>query len=195
MIGRRAALLGTAAAALVTGKTFAQSGSDGWPSRSVRVIVPYPAGGTADIAARLFFAAVSSRLGQPFVIENRSGATGTIGAGAAVQAAPDGYRSRGTSCRRSTPILSHRGRDCCLSPPFCVGQDGYANTACPLDVWAYHTQLDEVIALASALPDLPLVLDHAGGPLGAGPYAGQRDAVFADWSARMRRLAGARTSS
>jgi tripartite-type tricarboxylate transporter receptor subunit TctC len=55
------------------------------------VILPYPAGGTADIAARLFFASVSSRLSQSFVIENRSGATGTIGAGAAAQAAPDGY--------------------------------------------------------------------------------------------------------
>ena len=89
MLGRRAALLG--AAAFTSGKALAQPGTGAWPSRSVRVIVPYPAGGTADVAARLFFAAVSAKLGQPFVIENRSGATGTIGAGAAVQAAPDGY--------------------------------------------------------------------------------------------------------
>jgi tripartite-type tricarboxylate transporter receptor subunit TctC len=56
----------------------------------VRVIVPYPPGGTADLVARLLFASVSQRLGQPFVIENRSGATGTIGAAAVAQAAPDG---------------------------------------------------------------------------------------------------------
>ncbi|MDQ1079100.1 tripartite tricarboxylate transporter substrate-binding protein [Pseudoroseomonas cervicalis] len=89
-LNRRAALL-AAAATLAGGRAVAQSDTGGWPNRSVRVIVPYPAGGTADVAARLFFAAVSARLGQPFVIENRSGATGTIGAAAAVQAAPDGY--------------------------------------------------------------------------------------------------------
>lgn len=87
ILTRRATLLGTGAA-LLGRPALAQAA---WPQRSVRVIVPYPAGGTADIAARLFFAAVSARLGQPFVIENRSGATGTIGAGAAAQAAPDGY--------------------------------------------------------------------------------------------------------
>ncbi|MBE9603241.1 tripartite tricarboxylate transporter substrate binding protein [Acetobacteraceae bacterium H6797] len=88
--GRRSALLG-AAAALAGGKAMAQSAAGGWPNRAVRVIVPYPAGGTADVAARLFFTAVSMKLGQPFVIENRSGATGTIGAAAAAQATPDGY--------------------------------------------------------------------------------------------------------
>jgi predicted TIM-barrel fold metal-dependent hydrolase len=58
-----------------------------------------------------------------------------------------------------------------------------------LDVWAYHTQLEEVIALARGLPDTPLIVDHVGGPLGIGPYAGQRDAVFADWKGHMARLA------
>lgn len=90
-LGRRAALMGAAAAVLASGKAAAQSAAGSWPNRSVRVIVPYPAGGTADVAARLFFSTVSTKLGQPFVIENRSGATGTIGAAAAVQAAPDGY--------------------------------------------------------------------------------------------------------
>jgi tripartite-type tricarboxylate transporter receptor subunit TctC len=61
MLRRRTALLG-AAAALAGGKAVAQSAPGSWPSRTVRVIVPYPAGGTADIAARLFFASVSSRL-------------------------------------------------------------------------------------------------------------------------------------
>jgi tripartite-type tricarboxylate transporter receptor subunit TctC len=91
IVGRRTALLGACASALAGGRAVAQPAAGEWPSRTVRVIVPYPAGGTADIAARLFFASVSSRLNQPFVIENRSGATGTIGAGAAAQAAPDGY--------------------------------------------------------------------------------------------------------
>jgi predicted TIM-barrel fold metal-dependent hydrolase len=59
-----------------------------------------------------------------------------------------------------------------------------------LDVWAYHTQLDEVLSLARALPDLTLVLDHCGGPLGASPYQGRRAEVLAEWGGRMRALAG-----
>ncbi len=57
-----------------------------------------------------------------------------------------------------------------------------------LDVWAYHTQLDEVLALAQANPDLSLILNHAGGPLGAGPYIGQRLQVMRAWQDAMRQL-------
>lgn len=57
------------------------------------------------------------------------------------------------------------------------------------DVWALHTQLDEVLDLARSFPDTALILDHVGGPLGIGRYAGQRDAVMADWSVAIRRLA------
>ncbi|WP_343584351.1 amidohydrolase family protein [Herbaspirillum sp.] len=59
----------------------------------------------------------------------------------------------------------------------------------PLDIWAYHTQLDEVLALVQACPDTRFVLDHAGGPLGAGPYAGRREEVRREWEASMRRIA------
>jgi len=58
-----------------------------------------------------------------------------------------------------------------------------------LDIWVYHTQLDEVIAVARAFPDLVIVLDHAGTPLGIGCFAGRRDEVLAAWRARMRVLA------
>jgi predicted TIM-barrel fold metal-dependent hydrolase len=87
----------------------------------------------------------------------------------------------------SNPVPSRKGL--LSEPAFQRGAGRLREYGLSLDVWAYHTQLDEVVALARALPELPLVLDHAGGPLGAGPYAGQRDAVFVDWSARMRRLA------
>ena len=50
------------------------------------------------------------------------------------------------------------------------------------DAWVYHPQLDEVAALARAFPDVPIVLNHIGAPLGAGPYAGKRDEVFQAWS-------------
>jgi len=62
-----------------------------YPTRPVHVIVPAPPGGAADIAARLLGQCLSERLGQPFVIENRSGASTNIGAEAVVRSAPDGY--------------------------------------------------------------------------------------------------------
>jgi predicted TIM-barrel fold metal-dependent hydrolase len=58
-----------------------------------------------------------------------------------------------------------------------------------LDVWAYHTQLPLVIELARAVPELTLVVDHVGGPLGIGPYAGRRAEVFETWRRDMRTLA------
>ncbi len=58
-----------------------------------------------------------------------------------------------------------------------------------LDVWSYHTQLDEVEALARKCPDTVIVIDHLGGPLGAGPYKHQRTQVFREWSTSIKRLA------
>lgn len=58
-----------------------------------------------------------------------------------------------------------------------------------LDVWAYHTQLDEVLALAKACPHTTIILNHVGGSLGAGPYKGRRREVLAEWMASMLNLA------
>ena len=57
------------------------------------------------------------------------------------------------------------------------------------DVWAYHPQLPIVLDLARAFPDTTLVVNHCGGPVAIGPYAGKRDEVFAFWSAQLRELA------
>ncbi len=62
-----------------------------WPSRNIRVIVPFPAGGVADIGARLVSQKLAETLGQPAVIENRAGASGTLGVDAVTKAPPDGY--------------------------------------------------------------------------------------------------------
>lgn len=62
-----------------------------WPNRTIRVVVPYPAGGPADIMGRLAAQKLQEKLGVTVVVENRSGASGTIGAEAVRQSAPDGY--------------------------------------------------------------------------------------------------------
>src|SRR5512142_743090 len=62
-----------------------------YPSRAVHIIVPFPAGGTADVMPRVVADWLSRKWGQPVVIENKSGAAGNIGAEAAYRAEPDGY--------------------------------------------------------------------------------------------------------
>lgn len=65
--------------------------AQGYPSKPIRLIVPYPAGGGTDIAARWVAQKLSERLGQQVVVENRAGAGGNIGTDAIAKAAPDGY--------------------------------------------------------------------------------------------------------
>jgi L-fuconolactonase len=57
------------------------------------------------------------------------------------------------------------------------------------DAWLYHTQLLELVNLANAFPATTIILDHIGGPLGIGPYAGKRDAVFQEWKQGIAALA------
>ena len=65
--------------------------AQGWPSRPVRVVAAYPAGGSIDIVARLVSQRLSESLGQPFIAENKAGAAGNIGTDFVAKAAPDGY--------------------------------------------------------------------------------------------------------
>ncbi len=78
--------------ALVQGQGAAAQGpAADFPSRPIRIVVPYPAGGATDFVARLMADRLSKRWGQPFIVENRTGASGAVGAGEAARAAPDGY--------------------------------------------------------------------------------------------------------
>src|SRR3954471_5778838 len=69
---------------------FAQSDAN-YPDRPVRLIVPFPAGSATDIVSRVMAQKFSTKLGQQFVVENRAGASGNLGADAVAKSAPDGY--------------------------------------------------------------------------------------------------------
>jgi tripartite-type tricarboxylate transporter receptor subunit TctC len=84
-IQRRSVLLAGAALAL---PALAQPA---YPSKPVRLIVPYPAGGVSDAVARALGERLAGQLGQPFVVDNKAGASGTIGIDAVAKAAPDGH--------------------------------------------------------------------------------------------------------
>lgn len=75
----------------LVGPALAQTPGSEWPVRPIRVIVPNPAGGTADALPRMLSEALSQRLAQPVVVENRPGAAGNIGAEWVYNAEPDGY--------------------------------------------------------------------------------------------------------
>jgi tripartite-type tricarboxylate transporter receptor subunit TctC len=83
-------LLKTSAALIAAGAGGASAQAD-WPNRPVKVIVTYPPGGGADTTARILFQKLSEMWGKSFVIDNRGGAGGTIGAAVAAKADPDGY--------------------------------------------------------------------------------------------------------
>ncbi len=89
----RRAMMAAAACALATSlsATTVQAQSDNWPSRNVTMIVPFPAGGNSDTMARVLAQKLTEKFGQTFVVENRVGASGSIGTTAAARAPADGY--------------------------------------------------------------------------------------------------------
>ncbi|NML45974.1 tripartite tricarboxylate transporter substrate binding protein [Ramlibacter sp. G-1-2-2] len=80
-----------ALASLLAAASFASLAADAWPARPVRVIIPFPPGGTLDAVGRQLAQKVGDALGQPFVVENRPGGNGTIGADIVAKAPADGY--------------------------------------------------------------------------------------------------------
>ena len=87
----RRTFLQLAAGAAVLPAMSRIAGGQAYPTRPVRIVVPFPAGGNTDLFARLMGQWLSQRLSQPFVIENRPGAGTNLGTEAVVRAAPDGY--------------------------------------------------------------------------------------------------------
>src|SRR5580692_2418161 len=93
MIDRRAFLHAAARAGLVWlgAGSMASAQARSYPSRSVRWVVPYTAGGATDVLSRLICQRLSERLGQPFIVENKPGAGSNIGTQAVISSPPDGY--------------------------------------------------------------------------------------------------------
>lgn len=77
------------AVAALAASTFAHA--QGWPAKPVRIVVPYPPGGAVDVVTRKIAAKLQEQTGQTFFVENKAGATGTIGLAAVVQSPADGY--------------------------------------------------------------------------------------------------------
>jgi tripartite-type tricarboxylate transporter receptor subunit TctC len=90
-LSRRTLLHAAAATAALGIAPVLAQGSATWPSHPVRLIVPYPAGGSTDVLFRILGDRLKDKLGQPFVIENRPGASGNVGIDVVAKSAPDGH--------------------------------------------------------------------------------------------------------
>jgi tripartite-type tricarboxylate transporter receptor subunit TctC len=134
-LGRRS-LIGAAAALSATGLARTQ---EAFPSRVIRLVVPWPPGGPIDLAARPIAARMSELLGQTVVIENRGGANGTIGALHVAQSPPDGY----------TLLVASPGP--VSISPLARGEAGYD----PLKVYTPVTQLVSSPSVLVVRRDLP----------------------------------------
>jgi tripartite-type tricarboxylate transporter receptor subunit TctC len=152
ILPRRAFLeLAAAAAALPLVATLARA--QAYPSRPIRLLVGYAPGGVTDISARLIGAQLSERLGQPFVVENRPGASSNIATEAVARAAPDGYTLllASTSNAYNATLYDKLDfnfiRD--LAPVASIGRDAFVLVANPAFT---ATTVPELIAYAKANP-------------------------------------------
>ena len=162
---RRTALVGLGAAALA-GPARGQSAA--WPTRPIRILVGYPAGGANDLVARAVATPLSQSLGQPIAVENRTGAAGTIAADAAKRAEPDGttlYMMSSAQVlapfvRRDVgfdPVADYTPIAMCASAPYFL----VVHESVPA------RNVAELVALAKSRPGQ---LSYASSGVGAGPH-------------------------
>ncbi|MCB1743708.1 MAG: amidohydrolase [Gammaproteobacteria bacterium] len=89
--------------------------------------------------------------------------------------------ARGSSINAPPDILRR--------PAFREGLACLTRMGLSFDAWMYHTQLDELVDIARAVPDANIIMNHVGGPIGIGPYVGKRDEVFGHWREGIRKVA------
>jgi tripartite-type tricarboxylate transporter receptor subunit TctC len=141
-----------AVAALLGAAGGAACAADAYPTRPIRLIVPFPPGGSNDIIARVIGQQLGDRLGKPMVIDNRGGAGGLVGTETAVHAAPDGYTLLIISVAYSyNPAIYKLPYDPvkAIAP---VGQLGTGPNALVVHPGVPAKSLKELIALAKAKP-------------------------------------------
>jgi tripartite-type tricarboxylate transporter receptor subunit TctC len=140
-----------------------------YPRRPVSIIVPFTAGGATDISARLVAQLLSKELGQPFIVDNRAGASGMIGMGAVARAAPDGYTLGwgGNSPMSVSPHLSRH-------PPYDPMTAFAPISLAAISSWILVTRpelpvrsMADLIALAKAQPGK---LTFASSGIGTAPH-------------------------
>jgi tripartite-type tricarboxylate transporter receptor subunit TctC len=148
-------LLVVAAALLAIAVPLAARAQDAWPSKPIRIVVPFAAGGTSDVLARLVGEKLTAALGKPVIVENRGGAGGVIGADAVAKSPPDGYTFLlGT-------IATHAINPALLPKmPYNAGKDfapvillGSISNVLVVTPGAPYNSVRELIAAAKAKPD------------------------------------------
>src|SRR3954470_15323729 len=89
-------------------------------------------------------------------------------------------------------IYATRPKGLLLDPVFRKGFSCLAPLGLSFDAWLFHPQIGELAGLARAFPDTQIVLDHCGGPIGIGGYAGRRDEIFSGWKKSIQQIAACR---
>jgi tripartite-type tricarboxylate transporter receptor subunit TctC len=135
-----------------------------YPVKPVRVVIPWPAGGLTDVAGRIYFQKISESMGQPFVIDNRPGATGSIGSEAVAKSPPDGYTLMVHSASHVSnpwiyPKLNYDTFRDLVPVGLLVAQTGLlvAHPSLPVK------NVKELVALARSRPDQVLYASSGGG--------------------------------
>ena len=130
------------------------AGAQSYPDKPVRVIVPFPAGGAADIVARQVAQGLATNLGAQFIVDNRGGAGGTIGAEAAARAVPDGYTLlfASSSVLSINPHLGVRASYDVLRDFTPIALMGFAPNVLVIHPSVPAKSVKELIAIAKARP-------------------------------------------
>lgn len=145
--------------------------ADDWPSKPVRLMVPFPAGAGADAMARLIGRKLEEQLGKPIVVENKNGATGTICADYVAKSAPDGYTFMlaHVSANAIGPLLVAKGRFDPVNDFTPVGMIGITPHVLAVNPKTGINSVQELIAKAKAEPG-KLTFMSAG--IGSAPHIG-----------------------
>jgi tripartite-type tricarboxylate transporter receptor subunit TctC len=161
-------LCGAVAGAALFALTSTAGAADQWPSRSIQAISPFSAGNANDIVARIVLDQVSRQIGQSFVVENRPGAGGSVGAASVAKADPDGYTVLLYSSSLSSQVVLHKTLPYdpvkAFAPVILFGIQPSVLVAAPSKGWK---TVADLVAAAKAKPG---ALNYASAGLGSASH-------------------------